>query len=311
MGKIIDTPDLRRFLERIVVGDKPLAIEGQLFVPLFLDDDGPEVDLLEESAARGETIVREVSDEGTVERIVVKHSGERLLLLVDGEQITGARQNRIFNASYLVAPGEEVELPVSCVEQGRWSYTSAAFAAAGTTMTATARSRKVRRISSQLISDGSYDANQSAVWADVSAYLTQVDVTSASSSLDEGMQTQLVATDAGVEQLSPSRGQIGIALVRGDALVSIDLFASSSTYQRAYSTVVRGLLADAPQKKEPRQECDASLVVRKAVSHWCELRAERRAAPGCGTTLVGQSDDLAFVAIAHGDQLYHAVATAC
>jgi hypothetical protein len=43
-------------------------------------------------------------------------------LLLDGEQLVGAKQNRIPNMIVLVAAQTEVTIPVSCVEQGRWGY---------------------------------------------------------------------------------------------------------------------------------------------------------------------------------------------
>jgi hypothetical protein len=40
----------------------------------------------------------------------------------DGEQLVGAKQNRILNMTVLVAAETEVTIPVSCVERGRWGY---------------------------------------------------------------------------------------------------------------------------------------------------------------------------------------------
>jgi hypothetical protein len=48
--------------------------------------------------------------------------------LLDGEELTGAKQNRIVNASFLIAGQTEVVISVSCVEQGQWNYRSKSFA---------------------------------------------------------------------------------------------------------------------------------------------------------------------------------------
>ena len=45
--------------------------------------------------------------------------GDLPLLLPDGEQLVGAKQNRILNMTVLVAAQSEVTIPVSCVEQVR------------------------------------------------------------------------------------------------------------------------------------------------------------------------------------------------
>jgi hypothetical protein len=50
-----------------------------------------------------------------------------MVLILDGEELVGAKQNRIVNTTILVAAGAEIVIPVSCVEQGRWTYKSDAF----------------------------------------------------------------------------------------------------------------------------------------------------------------------------------------
>ena len=40
--------------------------------------------------------------------------------ILAGEELVGAKQNRIVNATFLVAGQVSIEVPVSCVEAGRW-----------------------------------------------------------------------------------------------------------------------------------------------------------------------------------------------
>ena len=47
--------------------------------------------------------------------------------MLDGEELIGAKQNRILNTTVLVAAHTEVTIPVSCVEQGRWGYRGRQF----------------------------------------------------------------------------------------------------------------------------------------------------------------------------------------
>ena len=66
--------------------------------------------------------ITEVSEGGSVPNLKVANLGDLPLLLLDGEQLVGAKQNRVLNMTVLVAAQAEVTIPVSCVEQGLWSF---------------------------------------------------------------------------------------------------------------------------------------------------------------------------------------------
>lgn len=51
--------------------------------------------------------------------LVVENPLAERVLLYDGEELVGAKQNRIVNVSVLVEAKSSLRIPVSCVEQGR------------------------------------------------------------------------------------------------------------------------------------------------------------------------------------------------
>lgn len=53
------------------------------------------------------------------------------MLFVEGQELKGAKQNRVLNTSVLIGAKSKTVLPVSCVEQGRWRYVSKGFTASG------------------------------------------------------------------------------------------------------------------------------------------------------------------------------------
>ena len=99
---------------------RPSAIPLTL-IPLFLTRPPAERDyiLLEEAVAAGSVVVDEVGS-GVVSRLLLHNLGDRPVLLVDGEQLVGARQNRILNTTILVPARTRLEIPVAFVQQGRW-----------------------------------------------------------------------------------------------------------------------------------------------------------------------------------------------
>lgn len=71
--------------------------------------------------------ITEVDDSGDVPELKVKNFADLPVLILDGEELVGAKQNRIVNTTMLLTEKFETLIPVSCVEQGRWSYTTKNF----------------------------------------------------------------------------------------------------------------------------------------------------------------------------------------
>ena len=68
---------------------------------------------------------------GSVPELLVENMGDIRVLFIEGEELVGAKQNRILNTSILVAAKSKTKIPVSCVEQGRWGYKSKFFGSSG------------------------------------------------------------------------------------------------------------------------------------------------------------------------------------
>ena len=62
--------------------------------------------------------VTEVTAGGSVPELKVTNSADKPVLLLDGEELAGAKQNRVLNTTVLVPAKQSVVIPVSCTEQG-------------------------------------------------------------------------------------------------------------------------------------------------------------------------------------------------
>ncbi len=61
-----------------------------------------------------------VDDGGVVAELVTHNHGDQPVLLIEGETLLGAKQDRVLNVSVLLAAKKATTVPVSCVEAGRW-----------------------------------------------------------------------------------------------------------------------------------------------------------------------------------------------
>src|SRR5262245_39311695 len=118
-------------LARVHVAE-PKTFESLTLFPLLADP--PECEagyyVLDEAVATGRFGIAEVSEAGTVPELRVENRTEMSVFLLDGEELVGAKQNRVLNLSLMMPAGEVVIVPVSCVEAGRWRYQQHDFAPA-------------------------------------------------------------------------------------------------------------------------------------------------------------------------------------
>ncbi len=141
--------------------DEPTIHRGIAVVPLFpRRDPGAAYTTLEPALRRGLRIT-ETSAAGSVPELVVTNPLAEWVLLYDGEELVGAKQNRILNLTVLVAAESVTPIPVSCVEAGRWNRRSQAFAAARHMAGPQLRLRKARALGADALARG---RGQHEVW---------------------------------------------------------------------------------------------------------------------------------------------------
>ena len=103
---------------------------------------GPDYLTLKEAMEKSLLRVTEVSENGSVPELKVMNLGETPVLLLDGEELSGAKQNRVLNTTILLREKSETVVPVSCTEHGRWFYCSSRFEESGHIMSARIRRTK-------------------------------------------------------------------------------------------------------------------------------------------------------------------------
>ena len=81
---------------------------------------------LDELFDRNLVRINEIDFDGVVGNVEVSNNSNYLYIL-DGEAITGAKQNRVAERSVIIAPYSAEIIPVNCVEKGRWGYNSQSF----------------------------------------------------------------------------------------------------------------------------------------------------------------------------------------
>ena len=248
-----------------------VQFENLTMIPVLAEQDlPPDYLTLDEALALGFAEITEISDHGHVPELKIIVKGQGPVLLVEGEELVGAKQNRVLNLTILASAQQTTVIPVSCVEAGRWHRQSAHFAAAGWAQFAEARAAKVSQVTSSLKTGGERTSDQMAVWdliADKSARLEAKSETSAMSALYQAMETPL---EGFVEACTPVDLQRGALFLIDGNPVGLDAFDSTATWRKLSSKLVRSYALDAidrkqnPRRRARRMTLDAFLEAARA-----------------------------------------------
>jgi hypothetical protein len=239
-------PDLR-------VGE-PQRHELLSVFPLFSNSSSTvDYRLADEALSDESLLVEEVSEGGSVPDLLVENKGDVRVLFLEGEELVGAKQNRVLNTSVLVAAHSKIRIPVSCVEQGRWHYKSRHFASSGSHSPARLRRVLKASVNRSLEKGTGYRANQGQVWQEVGLLHATFGVTSDSAAMSDAFDSYEKQIDAYREKLKYVDGAIGVAVAIGNRVLSADLFDKPSTCQRVWNRLLSGVVFDAMQaeKSEP------------------------------------------------------------
>jgi hypothetical protein len=278
----------------IQLGD-PVEHRGVVIAPLF-PRNNPKADYLtlEEALPLGFRIT-EVDAAGSVPELLASNPLEANVLLYDGEELVGAKQNRILNVTVLVPALSETRIPVSCVEEGRWSARSSFFAAAAHTAYPELRRRKAERLSADPLTLG---AAQGEVWEEVrakSARLRAHSATGAQADVFKEKRDDLSAL-RGAFPLVP--GQSGAVFALGPDRLCLDYVSRPEAFARLYGKLLDGYLLDAIERLDGKAANEADLTA--FVAGFESANRSRRPSGGLGEdvrmrgpALVGSALELA------------------
>ena len=231
------------------------AFEGLTVFPLF-GDHVREKDYLtlDEALEQGQARVIEVSEEGDVPNLLFENLGDSKVLLVDGDELIGAKQNRIINLSILVPAHTKIEIPVSCVEAGRWSRKSDEFSSAKRAMFSRARAAKAEQVTVRLKRSGERYSDQSEVWDNIAACSLDLDVASPTSSMSDIYESYEQRLDGYREAFKAQDGQVGALFAIRGKIQGLEIFDSSKTFshylERLVSSYALGSFTDSSDDKD-------------------------------------------------------------
>jgi hypothetical protein len=272
-------------LPSLRVGE-PVHYEGLSVFPLFTNAVSQvEYRVAEEALAGGSATVEEVSETGSVPELLVDNRGDIRLLLLEGEELRGAKQNRILNTSVLVAARTKLKIPVSCVEQGRWRYSDRHFRSSGHHATSKVRRAVKASVTESLKSNLGHRSDQGHVWQEVEMLCCAMEVESETAAMSAVFDACEDSIADFRDQLKYVDGASGMAVAIGGRVTSVDFFDKPATCARVWDRLLSGMVFDALEAKKNDRTASTADVERllaedfawqpvAAVGEGSECRAE-------------------------------------
>ena len=232
-------------LQGLTIGE-PQAFRNLAAIPLILHN-APKARYitLAKAVTGGLASITEISEGGSVPQLMLENIGKDNVLVLDGEELIGAKQNRIANLTVLAAAHAKTVLPVSCVEQGRWNYASEEFSAAPRAQFSRGRAEKTAALSSNLRSAGTYAADQGGVWDSIAAKQDRMQVHSPTGAMKDIYEQHHDGVEAYAMAFTALDEQIGILVAIDGEVRGMDLFDAPDTLEKTLAKIVRSFAIDA------------------------------------------------------------------
>ena len=238
---------LDKFINDLKVGEA-LNFNQLIIKPIFVSTDYKLPFLTLEEALQSEVLeITEVDESGSVPELLVKNKGALDVIVLEGEELRGAKQNRIVNTTIIIPAGSEILLPVSCVEQGRWRHNSARFSSGENVISPSLRSFGHKSVSRSLRQHRSYDSDQTGIWGSIRDKFTRMSEVSETDAMSDLLDTSITpeAEQTLMEEIQYQEKQIGFLAYIGGGFAGGDVFGSTELCEKQMRKLMRGYYLDA------------------------------------------------------------------
>lgn len=296
------------FVQGLRLGE-PQTFESLTVIPLLSAQQAQVSFLtLDEALALGLIDIEEVSEAGSVNELRVVNKSDSGVFILDGEELVGAKQNRIANASFVVPAGRETVIDVSCIERGRWAYKSRQFSTSGSVFAATGRRSKMEDVTGELSVSGRFRSDQGRVWRDVDGYLDRTGVVSTTDSFVDVHEALKDRLDICVAAFRAVPGQVGALVSIAGRLVGLDAFGLATTWAALLPKLVRSYAIDALTAPAPDANLDTPNDPLMFLGQIAAAPMERFDSVGEGVDVRTRSGTIIASALVLRDQVLHLAA---
>jgi hypothetical protein len=238
-----------------------------------------------------------------VPTLVVRNRGRKDVLMLGGELLLGGKQNRTLSQDVLLpARSGPVELPVLCVEQGRWSGRGTGF-------------KRLRMAEARTRGSALAGESQARIWEDVGRYQKSLGIESETQDLSAVQESPHVKKEiAGYRRHFRRHGwrprAVGMVVARWGEIVGADIFANAGLFRKHRDRLLESYALDCIAYRRGASKIAPPHVGRGEAERFLRrvlrARAGWHSTPGRGRLLRVRGAGIRGSALVVGDEVVHA-----
>ena len=266
--------------------------------------------LLEDGIAQGKVRVTELRAGGSVPELRLENGADLPVLLVDGEELIGAKQNRVLNLTILVAAKHTTTIPVTCVEAGRWAMSAADLKTADHFMYSLGRGERLAGVTESMRSSGTRRSDQGAVWRDIASKAMRLKALSPTGAMSDIFERHSAQVEEFTRAFAWQEGQCGVAFGIGGRVFGLEIFDHAEVMRRFFQKLVRSYALDALDAAQDANKPAGMEAVRALVTQIGEVPSFADQAIGVGKDVRFNGDGISGAALWAKDRFMHICAFA-
>jgi ARG and Rhodanese-Phosphatase-superfamily-associated Protein domain len=252
----------------------PVRYRNLTLVPIVAkasDVDDVDYLVLDEGMQAGTVTIKEEAS-ASVNQLTLTNRSERPLFVMAGEVVVGGKQDRIIGKNTVVPARTTQEVPVFCVEHGRWTGRHADFASAGVLAHQRLRSKAAYaqqgdvwdEVAKKNVARGKDRGNDTGTYRG-----TAIEQTTSLADWDAAFDRALAA--------APARGRtVGYAVALGGQVVAVDVFGGPRLLARLDRKLRRSYYAEALDSSAPTEAAAPTAADVKAFYHRADAAPEQQ-----------------------------------
>ena len=297
---------IKNYLEQMKVGRKQSHKNLALYPLLSTYSVGLEYLLLDEALSENLIEIVEKDSDGSVPELSVMNKTSKMILILDGEELVGAKQNRIVNTTILVNGNATIVIPVSCVEHGRWSYDSPRFQSKERMMSSNLRAMKSEQVNCSIRSSGEFRADQGAIWDGIAEKADRMAAPSPTGAMAAIYDKERPSIEEYVKPFRLIDSQVGAIFMIDGKVAGLDAFGKPATFSNVFRKLLESYALDAidwydPDKEQKAHKSEVTKFRKAALS----ADFESRPSVGLGTDIRLESRKVIGFALALDDKVLH------